>query len=93
MKVKELLANERHWTQGTFARDAKGQEIGALFPEAACWCLRGALMRCYGEVGPAHWQAENRIKEVLGNNGIVRFNDDESTTHADVLRVLEAADV
>lgn len=47
MKIKELLSDKSKWTQKVNARDYKGFEVGALYEEATCFCLSGALVKCY----------------------------------------------
>lgn len=48
MKIKELFTDETKWTQGALARTKKGNIIGALEDNAVCWCLQGAVLKCYG---------------------------------------------
>lgn len=43
-----LLEDEEHWTKGAFARmypGKVGNRINVDDPEAACWCLDGALRK------------------------------------------------
>lgn len=46
--ARELIADEKHWTQGAFARDKDGKGLLAsdiCSPEAFSFCARGALAR------------------------------------------------
>lgn len=44
----DLLRDPKRWTQGAYARDANGGKVGALNPNAVCWCENGALIKCGG---------------------------------------------
>jgi len=48
MKVRDLLSSPEKWTQGVIARDATGFGCDATDDDAVCWCLTGALVKCYG---------------------------------------------
>ena len=57
MKVKDLLSDESRWTQFCFARNENREECGPRDPEAVCWCLSGAIVKCYAD-------KSNEMKEV-----------------------------
>lgn len=96
-----LLADPKRWTKGEFARDGHGGRVGSGSPEASCWCLLGAKSKVgddlfAGRPGPAWLEAEMdvrfRLEELLPYpGGIPLFNDDLNTTHADVIKLLNAA--
>ncbi len=48
MKVKELLNEPSKWTKGTWARNEKGEPVYESDCHAVCWCLIGAIRKCYG---------------------------------------------
>lgn len=48
MKVRELFSDESKWTQGADARNALGEKVMAEAEDAVCWCLFGAVQKCYG---------------------------------------------
>jgi hypothetical protein len=51
-KVRALVANPNTWTRGQFARTADDQSFRLpLDPEAARWCLRGAVARACNDSG------------------------------------------
>lgn len=101
MKVKELLADKNRWTQNVYARDAFDTSCGPLEERAICFCIIGAIKRCYGdkESLEKHLAGVNpvlaRIKEHLIEKGlgkdIAYFND--THTHEEVLAVLEKLDI
>jgi len=62
MKVGELLSDPSRWTQCATGRNAAGIPLIQLMtpghgqfpmrplaesPDAVCWCLRGAILKCY----------------------------------------------
>lgn len=94
MKIKELLNDESKWVQGWYSVDKDGAVVPPNVPEACCWCLEGATMRCYGTDEPdiTHNKIRPHLpKEYEGN--VVRFNDDAKTTFEDIRKVIEKADV
>lgn len=102
-KMKDLLQDEDHWTKGSYARRSKDpneQGVEIENPEATCWCLEGAYWKIKAGIDQASWSVAeqeyqlvwNCIEEKLGQNrGMISFNDDDRTTHADVIGVLECA--
>lgn len=94
--VKELLSDPERWTKNWYAHDAQGGSINAQNREAACWCMLGAIIRVYGH-GEMATTARHRLRDVIkkhyGEFDVARINDRESTTHADVMNILEMADI
>jgi hypothetical protein len=99
VKVRELLSDESKWTKGAYARDADGNDLylsGVDSPNASCWCLDGALHRCYK--GDAYFLSLWAIKSVLiglcpNAPTPTSFNDRRTTDFATLREVLERADV
>lgn len=56
MKAHQLLADKSKWCRGARGRNAAGESVGALAPDAVSWCANGAIEVCYGE----GWQAPAR---------------------------------
>lgn len=100
MKAHELLAKPEHWTKGHMAVDALGNEVSARSTEAVCFCLLGALVRCYNDgtvEGTSRYvrvrsELRERVKQ-LGLSGIIGWNDDDVRTHEEVLAVLKELDI
>lgn len=44
--ISDLLADPARWTQRADARTADGSPVGWDHPDAARWCIFGALHRC-----------------------------------------------
>lgn len=98
MKVKELLADESKWTRYAFARDIHGATCDIFNPSAVCFCISGAIARCYyghGEITPEEIIAKTRHH--LRQKGIllstVDFNDDANTTFEQVKALVEELDI
>jgi hypothetical protein len=64
MKIHELYSDESKWCQGTFAKDQDGKDVGANQPEAVCWCLVGASLKCYPSEIEAY-RIRKKIKEAV----------------------------
>ncbi len=93
---QELLSDPNKWTKKCYARNERGESVVSDDESATCWCLYGALNKCYvrGEQWvEAHKRIENALRIETGSERIVAFNDSEATTHEDLMRVLERADV
>lgn len=93
MKVKELLSDESKWTRKAYARDSHGVMIEPRSPSACCWCISGAIERCYQSYAKASEVSEKIKRHLPFGKTSIDFNDDPATTFADIRRVLELADV
>ena len=88
--VRKLLEDPARWTRGDMAIDPRGCRVDPLALDACAWCLMGAIKYIYA--GKNLNEAETKLRMVVGH-GIMEFNDKRSTTHADIMRVLEKADI
>lgn len=99
MTVLELLNDPSKWTQGVFSRDAAGKGLCWGHSDACCWCLSGAVIKCY----PTDPETENVFKQLSdaamqlyplqAMHGLVSFNDHPSTTFEHIRKVVELANV
>lgn len=48
-RLREFFSDESRWTQFAYAKHANGNSIGASSPNAACFCLSGAIIRLHPE--------------------------------------------
>ena len=87
--ILDLLKDPSKWIKGTFARSKGGFEVGPRSPKAVCWCLRGAISKCYSmQESPII----EKIHSVLPDNiSIVTFND--NCSHKELITLLEKAKV
>jgi hypothetical protein len=82
--MRELIGDEKRWTQGEFARNDAGEVISINDPTATCFCLLGAFRRVGG------WDQDARVLRVAMNvEHVGYFND--SHTHAEVIAKLDEA--
>lgn len=91
--MRELLADEKRWTKGVFARDADGMATCPVYGEASCFCIAGAARmitndRAYG-TGLNAWRA--RVLEAARARSLGEWNDAPERTHAEVLAALDKA--
>ena len=98
MKIRELLCDESKWTKGEFARISKGGDRCApTSPNATCFCLSGAIIRCYD--GPQEQQSiqyiriREHISKWFGYDSVAGWNDLPSTTFTDIRKIIEELDV
>lgn len=99
MKVKDLYVSEANWCRLHFAKNA----IGACCyddPTANCWCLLGAVQRCYYNRpdGVFHnklfFDIMDKIKKHLGGlDTITDWNDDKNRTFDEVKKLVVELDI
>lgn len=87
MKIKELLSGPEKWTQHTYARDKNGRDCSQWSQEAVCWCLYGAVDKCYENI----IEIDNKIREKVIS--IVDWNDDPNRTFEEVKALVEELDI
>lgn len=89
-RARELITDPAHWGQAIVAANAEGHEVPVL--EATCFCAAGAICRAERELEAS----TNRFAAYLAlgfQTGYVlgQWNDDPTTTHADVLAAFDQA--
>lgn len=76
MKIYELLDSPEKWTKKYYARDKAGYSTNSCDNYACCWCLVGAAMKCYGNMGSDVIVSVLNIKAMLlGYKDAIEFND------------------
>lgn len=65
MKVHELLSDETKWTRACGARDATGRQVEPCSSNAVCWCLVGAIEKCFPSA--ERWRDRRLIMERISN--------------------------
>ncbi len=93
MKVKELLNSPDKWIQGSFGQNAQGESVGSLGDDVVCWCLAGAVNKCYYENATSGQWSEimGKIQNEVGN--VVKYNDDPRRTFEDIRALIEKLDI
>lgn len=98
MKAWELLSDASKWTQGEPARDIHGRPVDADDSEAVCWCLMGALNKCYPGI---HIKGLLLTRNITQGGCLQEFsvdvphewNDDPVRTFEDVHNFLQQYDI
>lgn len=86
--MRELLSDEKRWTQGANAKDAMGRRVHECGCYATKWCLAGAYTKIAG--GMAFDDYRDFWRALCGDEGsAVDFND--THTHAEVIAKLDDA--
>jgi hypothetical protein len=91
--ARELISDEKRWTQRAEARNASGNDVGVYSPKAVCFCSLGAMAKVcerelYGRELVAREALRNEIRDGH-SSGIANFNDNH--THAEVLALFDRA--
>ena len=99
--VRELLSSPKKWTQGQYAKDARGHAVDDCSPKATCWCLVGSMWKRGYDVG--QWGCERVMsminpltaqlppKDRIPGFSLTVWNDDPARTHEEVLALLDKA--
>jgi len=84
MTVQEFYTDESKWCKDTLS-DGKGATclLGAL---SSCHQTKGAYTQALGQLVAA-------IQAYVGYTSVARFNDAETTTFADIVKVVRMAGV
>lgn len=97
MKAWELLDGPEKWTQGEGARDENGVPVYYNAKNAVCWCLMGALAKCYGSLTPDWYAAVDKVNDALTqkhkNILVIKWNDDPNRTWQEVHDLLKELDI
>lgn len=88
MKIKELFNDKKKWTQYHSARDSKGFPCKPTASAAVCWCLSGAIQRCY----PHEWRKIDR-RLIVDVNDYISWNDSPDRTFEEVKALVEKLDI
>ena len=93
MKVQDLLTDESKWTQESYAKNAKGNAVKWTSQFAVCWCLSGAVRKCYSDLQQFEIlkKIRNFIKNKVGHTNIASFND--KATFQDICNLIEELDI
>lgn len=81
--ARELIARPGTWTQGYYARNARGQNVQVTSKNAVCWCLVGAVERVGGG------DLEIEMLALAIDDSPPDWQDEPCRTHAEVLDVLD----
>jgi hypothetical protein len=114
MKIYKLFSSYRRWTKSAYARLryvsvnnpgalSHSGNLNAKDPQAHCWCLFGAIQKCYPAIDQSSMHEQDRVTRRVSasirksfpkrDGSITVFNDAPNTTFADVLAVVKHAKV
>lgn len=88
LTINRLFRTRRQWTKGAWSLDKNGYSTGARQKDAVCWCLDGAIEKCYSNRDCL--RVVNRIDDYLRKQlgaryyGIPIWNDKRGRTFAHV---------
>lgn len=88
---REKISKPEAWIKGGFARDSEGNYVNSTDEHAVCFCSLGAINSVTGLWSNERHGATVAIEDVIGDFSIPSFNDADSTTHEDILRVWDKA--
>ena len=93
MKVADLLTDESKWCKYHDAKNKRGKSVSVWSEEACCWCLAGAMIRCYGIAEEPDTRLRTAIENRAGHRLLTQFNDDPERTFAEVRAVILEAGI
>lgn len=104
MKVHELIYDPDYWIKNADAHDSAGAEINPRSERARCWCLLGAIKKCYFDATTREYvykKFADRIRKITGDRfesdyaeGIItHWNDARERTHKEVYDLALSLDV
>ena len=95
MKIYELLSKRNAWTQNNYAKNTKRRPVMPNDPDACCWCILGALSKCYPDI-----EENKRVADRLYNHptirkakGLVAWNDSPSRRKSHILALCKELDI
>jgi hypothetical protein len=91
--MKAIDYIRKGWTQGKFARNAKGEGVFSFSKDAVCWCARGAINATFRENVSEKIKAWQKLKAIIGDVDIFEWNDSPERTHGEVIEVFEKAGI
>ncbi len=92
-RVRAIISDPSHWTQGALARGADGKSANVT-DRATCWCLVGAFYATAEEGGVDFFFIEEAMFAVscrLPDSSISISNYNDTHEHADVIALLDRA--
>jgi len=92
--ARALIADEKNWTRGEYARNARGYWRGVLSEDSVCFCSIGAMARS-AKTTPREIETCDKILQIFSADGLRRVSDlvdfNDGHTHAEVLALFDRA--
>ena len=89
--AKQLIDSESKWTRSAYARDVNDDIIDSSDEKACSWCISGSINKSLGDMKHSKYVDEIYFL-LLGTRDerkLTNFNDDNDTTYADVINLLD----
>jgi hypothetical protein len=90
--MRELLSNEKRWTQGAGARDEMGNTVTPTSERAVSFCLMGAHWRCYPHPTTEERATRAALRAALDDD-VVDWNDSPGRNFGHVKALLERLNI
>lgn len=93
-KAKELISDPEHWCKDDNSLDVNGKYVTADSPHAHSFCIYGAISKYDPDGHEEYFYCYPKVKDFLASKGlpfVAQFNDDEDTTHEDVMKFFDIA--
>lgn len=89
-RLRTFLHDPSVWIKHEFALDSEGYAVDPRSPEACSWCLSGAIL-CVTYETELPCEPSSLSTEIhrLFDSDIATFNDDPTTTHSDILSLID----
>ncbi len=92
--ARGLIDTPGKWTKGSSARRADGAQVTPFVADACTFCASGAIMRATTDgTNEDYSTAVSALRKHIPIErwGVACYNDDASTTHADMLKLFDKA--
>lgn len=101
MTLQELFASPETWIRGEVARNSAGGPANCESEDAVCWCLLGAIYRCYGREDRSSEDIRRVTEQIqqwfkdndINTPGITHYNDKVAVGFSDIKRLVTALNI
>lgn len=91
-EVLDILSDSDRWCKGSLALNSSGQRTNTARGNAVSYCLMGAVYRAMDEHRiTVSSRLFKTLTDLSGYDNYVVFNDNEKTTHEDVILLVKKA--
>ena len=92
MKIYEFYTDKSKWTKGAEARDFEGHFVFFDAPEAICFCLFGAIYKCYPD-DKEREAVREKIQTKINPQLITDWNDQPERNFTEVKQLALDLDI
>lgn len=98
LQAKQYINDPANWIKEAFATDANNKVVSPQNPKATCFCILGALERAVDKLDinlsstyDSCYNVLSHLAAKAGFDSVGAFNDDEETTHGEVMGLFDDA--